>query len=185
MPPRISVIKPRSGAAGDFAAAWFDDAAFQWKDERLDRSEALLASWSPPRLRLIRPKRGATPVLYNPNVLAVSRELAEQLASWPELELLPIDVEDVGRYFLLHALVAVEAPRGTELRRADTTGNIVQIVSFPPTFDPAAAFFRVRQPGYSIAGRAGLLHHWVFVTEAAERAVLAIAGEYLETRVLG
>lgn len=65
-------IKPASLPNGQFAAAWFDDAAYLWNDERLRKQDRLLEKWEPPNLKLGDPSFTSTPVLFNPNALAVS-----------------------------------------------------------------------------------------------------------------
>ena len=66
---------------GEFTAAWFDDASATWDDPRLSREGPLAAVWDPPNLRLWRPERGATAVLFNPNALAVSPEVRDRLST--------------------------------------------------------------------------------------------------------
>lgn len=176
----LRVLKPKASPSGDLAAAWFDDATFQWRDERLLRPEPLLPIWREPQLTLLRPRAAPTPVLYDPSAFAVSEALAESLRT-PELELLPIEIAGASRYLLLHPLVALDTPKGASLRLSETNGNLVQIRALPDDFRPEARVFRFRHPRFSEAGRAGLLHAWIFVTEPAR---FASVSEWIELHAL-
>lgn len=92
---------------GSFAAAWFDDRECLWDDDCLHRSDRLGQAWTPPQLRLHRPERGATPILFNPNAIAVSQEVRDELASFPEIEFLPILIDGHGMFFLFHVFAFV------------------------------------------------------------------------------
>lgn len=174
------MLKPKASPSGDLAAAWFDDPSFHWRDERLLRAEPLLPVWQVPELVLLRPRLGATAVLYNPSAFAVSEPIADALRT-PELELLPIDVAGAGRYHLLHPLIALDTPKGASLRLSETNGNLVQIRSLPD-FRPEARVFRFRHPRFSEAGRAGLLHPWIFTNDAARFSGVS---EWIELHAVG
>ena len=68
-------LKMRSTAEGGFAAAWFDNESHLWDDDRLSSPDSLMDTWTAPKLKLYRPDRGATSVLFNPNALAISQGL--------------------------------------------------------------------------------------------------------------
>ena len=102
-------VQPTSLPNGEFAAAWFDDESALWDDDRLHKARSLIEEWRAPSLRLFRPERGATDVLFNPNALAVSERVREELRRFSEVEFLPIAIEDCGTaFFVVHVTVAVE-----------------------------------------------------------------------------
>jgi hypothetical protein len=173
-------IHPASTRSGRFAAAWFVDERYLWDDERLHRAAPLVAEWTPMRLQLADPKRGATDVLFNPNALAVSEPVRAGLADFRELEFLPIQVDGVGAYYLLHVVAAIHSPPGCSLRRGPPpSGNIIEIFGFPPTFEPAAAFFRIQQPPDSAAGRGRFCHSDLFANARGAEAITRACDDYL------
>jgi hypothetical protein len=173
-------IEPVSTASGDFAAAWFDDEELLWDDARLHRPAPLLTTWTPPTLRLADAARGATHVLFNPDALAVSDRVKTSLGSFPELEFLPVHIDGVGTYYVLHVIAAIEAPAGCSLRRAPPpSGNIVELFGFPSTFEPALAFFSVLQPPDSAAGRTGSCSRDLFANKLGVAAIAATCADYL------
>jgi hypothetical protein len=182
----IFEIKPSSLPNGEFAAAWFDDEQQTWEDERLDKVGALASTWTSPRLKVFRAaERGVTDVLFNPNALAVSARVREDLCRFPELEFLPIAVEGSDAFFVLHVTAAVEVSVGFSVRRAPPpSGNIVELSEFPVGYVPPSAFFRVRQPADSAGGRAGFCVRTIYVSEEGAGALAATCGTYLTARAL-
>ena len=173
-------LRPASRPDGSFAAAWFDDEDCLWNDERLSSPSPLARTWLVPSLKLHRPEAGATAVLFNPNALAVSEGVRDELASFAELEFLPVQIEGHGMFYLLHVTAAVELPAGSKARvAAPPSGNIVQIEAFPQSFEPESSFFRVLQPVGSAARRIGASTRTVYLSERAVRAIEACAGGYL------
>jgi hypothetical protein len=165
-------LRPASKPDGSFVAAWFDDEACLWTDERLLRPVSLANAWSPPSLKLQRPEAGATAVLFNPNALAVSDGLRDELAVFRELEFLPVHIEGCGTFHVLHVTAAVELPFGSKARFAAAPGgNIVQIEALPSSFEPAASFFRILQPRSSAAGRVGATTRNIYLTRTGARAI--------------
>ena len=63
-------LVPKSLPDGSFAASWFDDEAFLWDDDRLRKPLPIGDAWIAPSLLLARGE--ATPVLFNPNAIALS-----------------------------------------------------------------------------------------------------------------
>jgi hypothetical protein len=175
----IYEIKPVSLPNGEFAAAWFDDDAGFWDDDRLLKPQSVVATWRRPSLILRRPERGATPVLFNPNAYAVSDEVRNKLAGFREIEFLPIEVAD-DTYFILHMIMSCEAPDGCRLRRAPPpSGNIVELFAFPDNYMSDADFFRLRQPKDSAAGRAGYCTRASYASDIGARAMEAACSSYL------
>ena len=181
----IFELKPSSLPNGEFAAAWFDDEQRTWDDDRLHKVGALADVWEAPRLKLFRPERGATDVLFNPNALAVSTRVRDELRCFPELEFLPIAIEGSGPFFVLHVTVAVDVSLGFSVRRSPVpSGNVVELFEFPVGYIPPAAFFSVRQPEDSSAGRAGYCLRRIYASEVGARALEAACGTYLIARAL-
>jgi hypothetical protein len=164
---------------GSFAAAWFDDDEYRWNDERLSTAGSLARSWHAPSLRLHRPEAGATPVLFNPNALAVSERVKAELSSFTELEYLPLHIEGHGAYYILHVTSAIELPIGSDVRMAPESGNIVQIGAFPASFEPQFAFFRVLQPLGSAARRVSATTRAIYRSGSGVRAFESCADGYL------
>src|SRR5262245_41675172 len=123
----VCKLRPASTPEGRFAATWFDDERLLWDEERLHKPQPLLATWKAPSLRLLEPQ--ATPVLFNPNALAVCAEVRDALAEFTEIEFLPI--EAAGTFFIMHVVTALEAPPGCSLRRSSPSENIVELRAFP------------------------------------------------------
>lgn len=163
---------------GDSACAGFDDDACLWKDERLGFAESLKDAWRAPFLKLWRPAAGPTAVLFNPDALAVSEGVRQELASFPGLEFLPVHIEGCGVFHVLHVTAAIELPRGSDARiDAATSGNIVEIRAFPSTFVPTFPFFRVLHPPGSAARRKGPRHTLsVYLDDHAARVVESSSG---------
>ncbi|HET9553700.1 MAG TPA: hypothetical protein VFP50_12095 [Anaeromyxobacteraceae bacterium] len=176
----VSKIHAASTPSGDFAAAWFDDERYLWDDERLRRATSLIAEWTPSKLQLADPSRGATEVLFNPNALAVSERVRAALGDFRELEFLPVEIDGAGTYYVLHALVAIAPPPGCSLRRAPPpSGNIVEIFGFPQAFEPPSAFFRIQQPLDSAAGRRRSCHSHLFANARGAEAIAQTCGAFL------
>ena len=129
-----------------------------------------------PVLRLL--KLQATPVLFNPNALAVCAEVRDALAEFPEIEFLPI--EAAGTFFIMHVVTALEAPPGCSLRRSPPSKNIVELRAFPADYVPPVSFFRVAQPSDSAAGRAGSCMSTIYASETGARSVIAACRGYME-----
>jgi hypothetical protein len=165
-------LHPASKPDGSFAAAWFDDEACLWNDGRLSSVTSLAASWQAPSLKLHRPEAGATPVLFNPNALAVSEGAKGELASFAGVEFLPVHVEGHGVFYVLHVTAAIELPVGSKARIAPApSGNIVQVEAFPPSFEPEFPFFRVLQPVGSAARRIAASTRAIYLSSIGARAV--------------
>ena len=171
----------RSLPSGAFAAAWFDDARRLWNDERLAAPTPLAGEWTPPNLQLHRPSEAATPVLFNPNALAVSQNVRDSLDVFSELEFLEVDIAHCGTYFIVHVITAIELPPDTTCRLAPApSGNLVEIMAFPDTFLSPPGFFRVLQPIGSAARRLGMTTRKIYAGGAAKQAVEQAAGKYFE-----
>ena len=185
-PTRVFQLQPASLPNGEFAAAWFDDERALWDDDRLRKAGSLLGDWNPPRLQLFRPEHGSTDVLFNPNALAVSVGIREQLQMFAEIEFLPLSVVGLGMFFLLHVTATVEVSPEFSVRRAPPpSANIVELFAFPIGFTPSTAFFRVRQPADCAAGRAGYCLRSLYMSEAGARVLEATCGAYLNARAIG
>lgn len=166
------------------AAAWFDDAACLWRDERLARPDSLMDVWSAPRLKLHDPERVPTPVLFNPDAFAVDHEIRHQLEEFDELEFLPVEIEGFGTYFILHFVIGIDLPAGARALRPSppANGNVVRVDGFPADFNPAVDFFRIRQPADSPAGRAGASTRSRYASERGAAALLRVAGSYFDAK---
>ena len=169
-------LQPASKPEGAFAATWFDDERMLWDDERLHKPQPIRATWKAPSLRLLKPQ--ATPVLFNPNALAVCAEVRDALADFLEIEFLPI--ETAGTFFIMHVVMALEAPLGCSLRRSPVSKNIVELRAFPAGYVPPASFFRVSQPKDSAAGRAGFCMSTIYTSATGAQSVIAACHGYLE-----
>lgn len=173
-------VRPASKAGGSFAAAWFDDEAYLWNDDRLSLAAPITGAWLPPSLKLHRPVQGATAVLFNPNALAVSSALKDALASFVELEFLPVCIEGHGTFHIMRTVATIELPAGSKARIAPPpSGNLVQIDAFPSSFESEHAFFRVRHPPGSAAGRAGGVTRKMYANAAGAHAIETYARAYL------
>jgi hypothetical protein len=176
-------LRPTSTPEGSFVAAWFDNEACLWNDERLGSSAALAAEWQPPTLRLHRPAGGATPVLFNPNALAVSQGVRDELAAHGEIEFLPVHIENHGMFYILHVTAALELPAGSKARMAPAPSrNIVQIEAFPRSFEPPYAFFRVLQPVGAAARYLAATTKSTYLSASGARAIASSARAYLVAR---
>ena len=130
----IHVVSPRSLPNGEFAAEWFDDERCLWDDERLHKPGVVANAWTPPRLRLHRPERGATGILFNPNAYAFSAGVCEGI-QFEGIEFLPIEVDGYGIFYLVHPVVEIEVPPQSNFRQAPPPScNIVEFLSFAPTY---------------------------------------------------
>jgi hypothetical protein len=176
----IFELKPLSIGL-DFAAAWFDDNACLWNDERLRSPASLLKEWACPQLKLYEPKRGATPVLYNPNAYAVSEDIRNKLSLFPELEFLPVHIENHGVFYIFHVVASCELPEGCVVSRPvpPKSGNIVKIETFPLSYEPTMSFFRVLQPKDSPAGKTGRTVIGIYTNSHGAQAWQAVAGQYV------
>lgn len=172
----------RSTSKGTFAAAWVDDEAFLWNDERLGSPAPLAEVWCAPHLKLHQPKRGPTEVLFNPNAIVLSRRLVDELKTFQELEFLPVHVDGQGFFFVLHVIAAIELPAGTRARLAPPpSGNLVELHAFPRNFEPPFSFFRILQPPGSAAGASGRTAKATYVSERGRDVIASLAGDFLET----
>jgi len=181
----IFKIYPASKPDGSFAAPWFDDDAYLWDDARLASAAPVGEAWTTPILKLHCPARGATAVLFNPNALAVSDEMKDALASFTEIEFLPIRIEGQGEFHIMHIIATVELPAGTKARIAPSpSGNIVQIEGFPKWFATEYSFFRVLQPVGSAARRVGATTREIYASIAGARAIAAFSRGCLAVSVV-
>lgn len=171
----IFKIYPAPTPDGSFAAAWFDDDAYLWDDARLSSAAPLGEAWTPPLLKLYCPERGATAVLFNPNALAVSDEVKDALASFTEIEFLPIRIEGQGEFHIMHLTATVELPAGSKARTSSVSGNIVQIEAFPSSFAAEYSFFRVLQPAGSAARKSGATTRAIYANIAGAIAIAAFS----------
>jgi hypothetical protein len=173
----------RSKSNGGLAAAWFENAQCLWNDERLGTPVPLAGDWTAPTLQLHRPDQGATSVLFNPNAIAVSQGLRDELAAFSDLEFLEVSIAGHGRFFILHVITAIELPPHTSIRLAPApSGNIVELVSFPDSFTSPSGFFRVLQPVGSAARRVGNTTRALYVGSVGKSAIERTAGQFLEAR---
>ena len=176
----IFKIHPASKADGSFAAAWFDNDAFLWDDVRLLSAVPSAEAWVAPSLKLYRPAERATDVLFNPNALAVSGAVKEALASFTELEFLPVGIEGHGMFHILHITPTIELPLGSIARIAPSpSGNLLEIEGFPNSFQSEHSFFRVLNPVGSAARRTGKTSRAIYASIAGARALQTIAGDYI------
>lgn len=176
-------LQPASLPSGRFAADWFDDEARTWNDARLGRPEPLARAWQVAHLLLHRPAKQATPVLFNPNAVAISSSVKARLEHFQELEFLPVEIERHGTYFVIHVVACADIPRGAVVVRAPpSTGNIVKVESLPMDFTPPASFFRLLQPPDSPAGRMGLCTRATYMSEQGRSAIAEACGSYLSWR---
>jgi hypothetical protein len=169
-------LQPASTPKGDYTATWFDDERMLWDDERLHKPQPIRATWQAPSLRLLKPQ--ATPVLFNPNALAVCAEVRDALADFPEIEFLPIEV--AGTFFIMHVVMALEAPPGCSLRHSPVSKNIVELRAFPAGYVPPANFFHVAQPNDSAAGRGGFCMSTIYASATGAQSVLTACRGYLD-----
>jgi hypothetical protein len=178
-------IHPTSKADGSFAATWFDDETCLWNDNRLSLAAPIGEAWVPPSLKLHCPVKGATTVLFNPNALVVSCALKDALASFVELEFLPVGIEGHGEFHIMRAVATVDLPAGSRAHIApQPSGNLVQIEAFPRSFESEHAFFRVLHPPGSAAGKAGMAMRKLYANVAGAHAIERYALDFLTvTRV--
>jgi hypothetical protein len=173
-------LKLASNSDGSFSAAWFDDDACLWNDERLSTVGSLATYWQAPSLKLYDPGAAATAVLFNPNAIAVSVDVRAELSSFAELEFLPLQIEGHGLFYILHVTSAIELPIGSQARVAPApSGNIVQIDGFPGSFEPEFSFFRILQPVGSAARRVAASTRAIYLNSNGARAIESSAGGYL------
>jgi hypothetical protein len=164
-------LTPVSTPNGEYAPMWFDNAPCTWEDKRLGKGEPLEDVWVPPDLGLPRPAAQATPVLFNPDALAVSGTVREQLSMLEGVEFLPVHIAGHGTYFILHVTACLDLPKGSRIQRPIPGGNVVFITAFPADFAPTAPIFRLRQPPDSPAGRAGSCIRTTFLNFTGRQAV--------------
>jgi hypothetical protein len=169
-----------SKANGSFGAAWFDSDTGLWNDDRLSLAAPIADAWVPPSLKLHRPEQGVTAVLFNPNALAVSCAVKGALASFKELEFLPVRIEGHGEFHIMRTVATVELPAGSKAHIAPSpSGNLVQIEAFPSSFESEHAFFRVLHPPSSAAGKAGRATRKMYANVAGAHAIETYAPDYL------
>lgn len=171
-------LQVRSLPDGTVAPTWFDDDKLLWDDDRLHKAEPTLAKWQAPRLRLF--GRRPTPVLFNPNAFAVSKEVRAALDRFAEIEFLPVRIEGFETYFVMHVVAAVAPPDHCSLRRAPVSKNIVELFSFPSGHAPMTDLFRVMQPQDSAAGRAGFCMSTIYASPVGAQSVMTACQDYLE-----
>lgn len=178
-------VRPVSLPNGDFSTAWFDDERLLWKDDRLKTFHSLAGNWNSPKLLLHRPERGATAVLFNPNGFAVSEKVRDALASFPEIEFLPVEIADHGIFFMLHVVACYVPPDGCSLRKSPISRNIVELLAFPAEYEPKLDFFRVLQPQDSAAGPGGHCLRAVYASARGAQAIESACRGYLEAPRMG
>lgn len=170
---------------GELASAWFDNEQRTWDDERLHKVGSLANEWKSPHFQLYRAGRGVTDVLFNPNALAVSSRIREQLAGFSEIEFLPIVVAGCDPYFIVHVTATVEvSPRFSTRRAPPPSGNVVELYEFPVGYQPSTDFFRVRQPADSAGGRAGYCLRELYASKEGARALENAGTPFLHARAL-
>jgi hypothetical protein len=173
-------VHPVSKADGSFAAAWFDDDTGLWNDDRLSLAASIEKTWVPPSLKLHRPNQETTPVLFNSNAIALSTALKGVLASFTELEFLPVCIEDREEFHIMRTVATVELPAGSKAHIAPPpSGNIVKIEAFPGSFETKHAFFRVLHPPGSAAGKAGRATRRTYANVVGAHAIETYARDYL------
>lgn len=179
----IFTIQLQSDPHGSFAAAWFDNSDYLWNDKRLSESLPLSDSWQPPELQLVKPKIAATAVLYNPNALAVSQIVRDEWHEFSDIEFLPIKIKGHGLFYILHVISAIPLPGGSRAKIAPPpSSNIVEVESFSRSFNPEFAFFRIKQPENSAAGRLGVTTKELYVTRIGASAIQRSVSAYLTTK---
>ena len=163
------------------AADWFDDDAFLWSDRRLASTQPLRPAWTPPWLRVLDPQGRPTPVLFNPQALAVSTPIREALGCFPEIEFLPVEIRGGGPYHIFHLTRAYDLPRGAVAQQSGLSvpRDLGEIRAFPADFQPDAAFFRIRQPTGSPGGQAGDTVPDCYASDAGAAAIDEVAHGYL------
>jgi hypothetical protein len=168
----IFELRPVSSSAGQLTPMWFDDESCTWDDVRLGKRGRLKESWTPPEMRLWKPARPISPVLYNPNALAVCDKIAEGLSACDELELLPVNIESHGVYFILHVVACVPISQGSEVTRAPANGgNVVTVRSFSSDYTSGNRFFRLLQPPDSPAGRQDYCIHSIYLNDEGKEII--------------
>lgn len=175
-------IQPKSNPSGSFAVAWFDDSDYLWNDKRLSGSLPLSDQWQSPQLQLANPEIGATAILFNPNALAVSQGIRDEWSMFSDIEFLPVKIKGHGTFYIIHVISSIALPNGSRAKIAPPpSGNIVEVESFPHSFKPKFAFFRINQPDGSAASRIGATTKKLYVNHAGAVAVQQVAGAYLNT----
>ena len=177
-------LHPVSKKNGKFAPEWFDNEPCLWEDERLQKSASLLNSWTAPSLQLVHPQANATKVLFNPNALAVSESVKEQLYVIPGIEFLPVHIKGHTQFFLLHVTACVSLPEGSGHRRATPSGNIVEVFSFPKNYVPIHPIFRVLQPRDSAAGKVGFCTRAIYLNQQGAKQFESAANGLLKVQRL-
>ncbi len=165
--------------SGDFAASWFDDGTGLWTDERLSKPEPLEDVWRVQQLQLPDPEDRLTPVMFNPNALAVCARVRDELLPLGGVEFLPIIL--LGEpYFVVHVVATRDVPSGSRYRRVDVAdGNLVEFWAFPPGHEESAPLFRLRHLPDSPAGRGGFCFKHIFANDVGARAVDRYCRGYL------
>ena len=176
-------LTQRSGPSGAFLATWFDDDACTWDVPALRTPQTLVQQWVTPALRLHGDFADPPPVLFNPNALAFSATLKAELASFSEIEWLPVQILGRESFHILHVVSAVELPTGAvTLLPSSDGGNVGAIHSFPPDYSPPTASFRVLQPIGSPARRGNRCIPGVFMSGTGKAAIERAAGTHLYAR---
>jgi hypothetical protein len=140
---KIFQLRPIALTNGELAATWFGRRGGPWEDGRLCTPERLLNRWRPLRLHLMDLERGPTTTLFSRNAVAVDIKTSLQLRDFGEIELLPIELETCGTYYLLHITASSQLPDEAQLRIGGTFGHASRkVVSLPGTFALQHRFFR-------------------------------------------
>jgi hypothetical protein len=137
-----------------------------------------------PVSRLFYEGEDGTEVLFNPNAIAVSPRIHDCLARLDGLEFLTISVDGCGDYYIVHAVSAVE-PSPEFVTRLGVMGVIQDILSFPRSFVPPSAFFRVHQPVRSVAETNGFCTAELYANDEGARLIRELCVPYLEACLVG
>jgi len=171
-------IKPVFIDGTDAAAEWVDDAHSAWNEPLLRSTAALAGRWKSPSLELYRSEASATSVLFHPTAHLVSQGVRDELAHFPGLEFLPVNVAGYGVFHAMHVLYSLELPAGSVADRGPGT-DIALIRAFPAGFVAPAPFFRIRHPGTLTANGSALCVPDIYASTAGATAVQKVAGQFL------
>jgi hypothetical protein len=101
-----------------------------------------------------------------------------------EIKLAPAWFDDDQRLWDDERLHKVGALAGEWHSPRFKSGNIIELPEFPVGYRPPTAFFRVRQPADSAAGRAGYCLRTIYASEEGAVALEATCGTSLTARAL-